>query len=289
MAEILISENLFPEGHPYHWPVIGSMADLSAASYDDVVDFFKKYYSTRNASLAVVGDIDTGKTRELIEYWFKDVPAGDPVPPPGSPAVYPTAEKRVIYEDRVQLPRVYMCWISPALYNPGDAEMDVLASILADGKNSRLYKRVVYDLQIAQDVSAYQASQALVSSFQVVATARSGHSLSEIERVIQEEINKIKIEPPTRRELQRVVNQYESSFLSRLENIGRVAYQLNGYYTKTGNPDYFNEDLTRYRALDPDDILSVAKTYLRDDGRMILSVVPQGKRELAATPSMEVK
>jgi zinc protease len=175
------------------------------------------------------------------------------------------------------------------LYNPGDAEMDALASILADGKNSRLYKHLVYDLQIAQDVAAYQASQALVSSFQIVATARTGHDLSEIERVIQEEIDKITNEPPTRRELQRVVNQYESSFLSRLENIGRVANQLNGYYTKTGNPDYFNEDLARYRALDPDDISSVAKTYLRDDGRVILSVVPQGKKELAATPSTEVK
>ncbi len=289
MAEILINENLFPEGHPYHWPVIGSMEDLSAASYEDVVDFFKKYYSTRNASLAIVGDIDPVKTRDLVEYWFKDVPAGDPVPPLGSPAAYLTEEKRIVYEDRVQLPRLYMCWISPALYNPGDAEMDALASILSNGKNSRLYKRLVYDLQIAQDVSAYQASQALVSSFQIVATARSGHSLSELEKVIQEEIDKIKREPPTARELQRVVNQYESSFLYRLENIGRVANQLNGYYTKTGNPDYFNEDLARYRALDPGDLSSVAKTYLRDDGRLILSVVPKGKKELAATPAKEGK
>jgi zinc protease len=182
-----------------------------------------------------------------------------------------------------------MCWISPALFTPGDAEMDALASILSDGKNSRLYKRLVYDLQIAQDVTAYQGSQTLVSSFQIVATARAGHNLAEIEGIIQEEINKIKNEPPTKRELQRVVNQYESSFLYRLENIGRVANQLNGYYTKTGNPDYFNEDLARYRALDPVDISSVAKTCLRDNGRLILSVVPQGKKELAATPSKEVK
>ncbi len=289
MAEIRINENLFPPGHPYHWPVIGSMEDLSAASYEDVVDFFKKYYSTRNASLSIVGDIDPAKARDLAEYWFKDVPAGEPVPPPGSPAAYLTEEKRVINEDKVQLPRLYLCWISPAMYHPGDAELDILSSILTDGKNSRLYKRLVYDMQIAQDVSSNQASQALVSSFQIVITARAGHGLSEIERVVQEEIDRIKHEAPTRRELERVVNQYESSFLSRLENIGRIANQLNGYYTRTGNPDYFNEDLSRYRAVDPDDISSVAKTYLRDDGRLILSVVPQGKRELAATPAKEVK
>jgi zinc protease len=289
MAGIIINENLYPPGHPYHWPTIGYMEDLTAASYDDVVDFFKKYYSTANASLCIAGDIDPVKTRHLVEYWFSDVPAGPVVQPLAPPAALLSQEKRIIHEDKVQLPRLYMCWITPPLFSPGDAELDLLANILAGGKNSRLYKRLVYDLQIAQDVSAFQASQALCSTFEIVVTAREGHGLTEIERIVQEEINRVKQEPPTARELGRAAHQYEVSFLSRLENVALKADELNGYYTRTGDPDYFNEDMARYRAIDTGDVSSVATTYLRDNGRVILSIVPVGKRTLAATSGKETK
>jgi len=290
MANIVLAENLFPPEHPYHWPTIGSMEDLSAASYQDVVEFFKKYYGPNNASLVIAGDIDPAKTRALVEKWFSDVPAGPPVSPIDAPVAYLTQEKRLVLEDRVQLPRLYMCWLSPARFAPGDAELDILASIFAGGKNSRLYKRLVYDMQIAQDVSAFQWSGQLGSSFRIVATARSGHNLHELEEVIQEEIDRIKKEPPAEREVQRAVNQYEARFLDSLERIGGFggkADQLNAYFTFTGDPDYFNEDLARYKALDPDDISAVAQTYLRDDGRVVLSIVPKGKKELAATARKE--
>jgi zinc protease len=285
MASIMISENLFPPDHPYHWPTIGSMEDLTAASYEDVVEFFKKYYTSNNASLVIAGDIDPVKTKVLVEKWFNEVPAGPPVSPLDPPVAFLAQEKRLMMEDKVQLPRLYVCWLTPANFIPGDAELDVLANILARGKNSRLYKRLVYELQIAQDVSAFQASAQLASSFFVIATARAGHTLSELEKVIQEEINRIKTGLPSAREVQRAVNQYEASFLDRLERVGGFggkADLLNSYFTQTGNPDYFNEDLARYKALDPNDILAVAQTYLRDDGRVVLSVVPQGKKELAA-------
>lgn len=292
MASLVIDENLYPPDHPYHWPLIGSMADLSAASFQDVVDFFKKFYSPNNASLSIGGDIDPSATRALVEKWFGDVPAGPPVPPLGSPVAYLDTEKRLVMEDKVMLPRLYMTWLSPAIFAPGDAELDVLANILAGGKNARLYKRLVYDLQIAQDVRAGQDQSKLGSTFQIVATARSGHTLGELEKVIQEELNRIRREAPTRREVDRAVNQYEASFLSRLESVGGFggkADQLNAYYVQTGNPDYFQEDLARYKALDPDDILSVADTYLRDTGRVVLSVVPEGKKELAAPARKEAK
>jgi len=286
MASIVIDENLFPPDHPYHWPTIGSMEDLSAASFEDVVEFFKRYYGPNNASLVIAGDIDPIQTKGLVEKWFSDVPAGEAVPPLDAPAAFLSQEKRVVLEDKVQLPRLYLCWITPALFAPGDAELDILANILAGGKDSRLYKRLVYELQIAQDVSAFQDSRRLASTFQIIATARSGHPLSELERVIQEEINRIKGEPPKAREVQRAVNQYEASFLNRLERVGGFggkADQLNSYFMHTGNPDYFNEDLARYKALDPNDIAAVALTYLRDDGRVVLSVVPQGRKDLAAS------
>ncbi len=292
MAPIIIGENLFPPEHPYHWPVIGSQEDLSAASFEDVVEFFKKYYGPNNASLVIAGDIDPVKTRAAVEKWFRDVKPGPPVPPLSAPAVYITQEKRLIHEDKVQLPRLYMSWVTPPQFQPGDAELDLLASVLAGGKTSRLYKRLVYDLQIAQDVYAYQASAQLASTFEIVATARSGHSLSELEKVIREEIDRVKAEPPSQREVQRAVNQFEASFLNRLEaagGFGGKADQLNAYFTRTGNPDYFNEDLARYGAVDPGDVRAVAESYLRNDGCVVLSVVPQGKKELGAVSGKEGK
>jgi zinc protease len=282
MSSLVLEENLYPPTHPYHWPTIGSMADLSAASFEDVVQFFKTYYAPNNASLTIAGDIDLEKTKVLVEKWFGEIPRGQPVPMIDAPPAYLAEEKRLAFEDRVQLPRLYMAWISPPLFSPGDAELDILANILTGGKNSRLYKRLVYDLQIAQDVNAFQESQKQVSSFQVVATARTGHTLAEIEKVIQEEIDKIKNEVPSKREVDRAVNQYESSFINRLERVSGKTDQLNAYFTATGNPDYFNEDLARYKAIDPDDVRACVQTYLRNDGRVVLSVVPKGKKELAA-------
>jgi len=281
-----LGENLYAADHPYHWPTIGYMEDLSAASYEDVGDFFKKYYAPNNASLVIAGDIDLAQTRAAVEKWFADVKRGAAVSPQATPSAYLAEEKRLVLEDRVQLPRLYMAWLTPPSFTPGDAELDLLANVLAGGRNSRLYKRLVYDLQIAQDVSAFQNSNRLSSSFIIIATARSGHSLNEIEKVIQEEITKLKNEPPTDRELQRAVNQYEAIFLRRLESVDAKADQLNNYFMLTGNPDYFNEDLARYKAVATKDLRAVTLTFLRDDGRVILSIVPQGKKEMAATKAL---
>ena len=285
MASLTIRENLYPPDHPYNWPTIGSMEDLSAASYEDVVEFYSTWYSPSNASLSIAGDIDIEETKALVEKWFSDVPAGPPVPPADAIVANLTEEKRLVLEDRVSLPRLYMAWLTPAYYSPGDAEFDILGDLLAGGKTSRLYQRLVYELQIAQNVFAYQGSGELGSSFQIIATARAGHDLDELERVIQEEIDRLKSETPGEREVQRVVNQIEASRLDGLERIGGFggkADRLNAFYIYTGNPDYFNEELARYRAIDPSDIRAVAQTYLRDDGRVVLSVVPEGKTELAS-------
>jgi zinc protease len=288
MVEVIMSEAMFPPEHPYHWPVIGYMEDLSAASYEDVVEFFKKYYSTRNASLCIAGAIDVERTKALVEKWFSDVPGGAPVPPMTPAFASLAAETRLLYQDNVQLPRLYMAWHSPPIFRPGDAEMDILASLLTQGRNSRLYKRLVYDLQIAQNVMAYQSSMEMGSTFNIIATARAGHTLAEIERAIQEELDRLKSQAPARRELERAVNQYETAYLSGLESIGGKSDLLNAYYIRTGNPDYFNEDLSRYRALDPEDIRAAVTTFLRDDARLVLSVVPKGSTDLASGQGKEV-
>src|SRR3972149_3056797 len=193
------------------------MEDLSAASYEDVVHFFKTYYVPNNTSMVIAGAIDPAATKAMVEKWFSEIPAGNPGPPVDPPAAALAEEKRLMFEDRVQLPRLYMAWLTPPVFAPGDAEMDILANILAGGKNSRLYKRLVYDLQIAQDVSAFQASSELGSAFRITATARPGHTLSELEQVVEEELERIKREPPSAREVGRAVNQYEAGFLGQLE------------------------------------------------------------------------
>ena len=280
---------LFPPDHPYSWPVIGSMEDLSAASHEDVTNFFRQFYGPNNASIAIAGDIDVEATKALVEKWFGHIPTGPAVPPPTISEASLAAEKRLVLEDQVQLPRLYMAWVTPPFYQQGDAEMDLLSSILSNGKNSRLYKRLVFDLQIAQDVTTFQASQKLASNFFIIATARSGHTLAELEAVIQEELDLIKATAPSQRELQRAVNQYEAGFLRRLERpggFGGKADQLNQYYYYTGDPGYFSKDLARYKAVSATDLSIAAQAYLRDDGRVIISVVPEGKTDLAAQEIM---
>jgi zinc protease len=263
------------------------MEDLSAAGYEDVVQFFKTWYGPNNASLVVAGDIDPKEARRLVEKWFSDVPKGTRVDPIAAPPAALSEEKRLTLEDRVQLPRLYMAWVTPAHLQPGDEALDVLAGVLASGKNSRLYKRLVYELQVAQDVSAVQQSQMLSSTFLITATAREGHSLTEIESLIQQEIDRVKTEAPAAREVERAVNQFEASFYRAMEHVGGFggkADQLNAYQYQAGRPDYYNEDRARYLALDAPDVQSAARRYLPDDARVILSVVPVGKTELAAKP-----
>ncbi len=276
-ADVVLGEMLYPEGHPYHWPVIGYMDDLSAASYEDVVAFFKKYYAPSNASLVVAGDLDLVKTRALVEKWFSDVKPAAPPDPITIPGVMLTGVQKKTITDRVQLPRLYLAWLTPRHFEPGDAALDIVSDVLAGGKNSRLYKRLVYDMQIAQDVSASQQSQALSSSFQITATARPGHTIAELQKVIDEEILKLQNEPPSAHELERSVNTIEASFYNRMERVGGfggTADQLNGYYTVTGDPDFFNEDLARYRALSASDIRAAAQQFLPLGRRVELIVEP---------------
>ena len=292
MAFVRLFENLYPPDYPYHWPTIGSMEDLTAASYQDVVEFFKTYYVPNNASLVIAGDIDSDKARELVQKWFGAIPEGGTVPVADFPPVSLDEQKIVVLEDKVQLPRLYLAWITPPYYAPGDAEFDALSNILTGGKNSRLYKRLVYDMQIAQDVSAFQYSMKHSSSFIIIATARTGHTLEEIEKVVQEELSRLREAPPTEYEVQRAINQFEAGFLDQLETVGGFggkADRLNSYYFYTGTPDYFNRDLNRYRQLTPEKIQETMIKYLKDNGRVILSVVQEGKTDLAVSKEKEDK
>jgi zinc protease len=276
LASIVLGEMLFPATHPYHWPTIGYMDDLTAASYDDVVAFYRRHYGPDNASLVVAGDIDPTRARALVEKWFGDIRAGASVEPLAPPRAVLREVKTRTIEDRVQLQRLYLAWLTPPLYAPGDAALDVLSSILADGKNSRLYRRLVYELQVAQDVAALQDSSQLQSTFVIAVTARSGRTADEMRRLVDEELEKLRRVPPDPRELERVLNQTEAGFYEEMERVEDKADALNAYLVQARNPDFFAEDLARYRSLAPNDIQAAIRTFLPPSRRVELTVVPLG-------------
>src|SRR5688572_9267335 len=281
MASLEISKMLWPSTHSYSWPVIGHMEDLTAATQQDVAEFFKKYYAPNNASLVIAGDIDLERTRTLVEKWFGEFPRGPFVEPVAPPAAMLTEVKRQTITDQVSLPRLYLGWLTPRLHAPGDAALDVASSVLTGGKNSRLYKRLVYEEQMAQDVSAFQSSGALGSSFMVIATARRGRTVDEMQKAIDEEIDRLRTTPPDAREVQRALNQIEASFYRRMERTGGFdgkADQLNAYHFAGGAPDFFAEDLARYTSLTPTDIQAAIMKWLPRDRRVELVVQPEAKR-----------
>ena len=281
MASLELDKMLWPEGHPYSWPTIGHMEDLTAATHEDVVAFFKTYYAPNNASLVIAGDIDFDRTQALVEKWFGEIPRGPAVPPIVPPPAALTAVKRQTISDQVRLPRLYLAWLTPREYAPGDAALDLVSSVLSDGKNSRLYKRLVYDTQMAQDVSAFQQSAPLGSSFMIVATARPGHTIDEIQKAIDEELDRLRRQPPEGREVQRAINQIEASFYRGMERVGGFggkADQLNAYFVAGGGPDYFAEDLARYTSLAPSDVQAAIVTWLPRDRRVELIVEPETRR-----------
>jgi predicted Zn-dependent peptidase len=270
----VLSEALYPPDHPYHHQVIGSMEDLSAASVDDVKSFFRTYYAPNNATLVVAGDIDRGKTRELVDKYFGAIPAGAAVVRRPGGDVRLGASKRIAMEAKIQQPQLYVDYPSPANFKPGDREMDVLANLLGNGKASRLYKRLVYELKIAQSVSASQQSQLLSSTFEITASPMPGHTLDEILAVIDQEIAALQAKPVEAAELERAKNQIESETVRSLEPLLARAERLQSYNYLLGDPGFVTEDLKRYRAVEATTVQKYAQEVLNKDGRVVVTIQP---------------
>ncbi|HEV2641752.1 MAG TPA: pitrilysin family protein, partial [Candidatus Elarobacter sp.] len=268
---------LYPKGHPYSWPVIGSMADLSAATLDDVKSFFRTYYAPNNATLVISGDFNPDSAKALVKHYFADIPRGPALPArPTPPAVTVPRDTFLVLEDRVQLPRVYYTWPTVKNFTRDDAPLDVLASVLADGKNSRLYKKLVYDLQVAQDVNAYQNGQRLAGVFQIIVTPRPGQSVTRIDSLVRGELAVLERDGITARELARVQNSTRSVYLRRMATDLGTAELLNTYNYFAGTPDYVQKDAARYDAVTRADVQRVTRAYLAKP-KVVLTVVPMGQ------------
>jgi zinc protease len=282
---------LFPPAHPYHWTTIGETDDLHAAHLDDVRNFFTTYYHPANASLSLAGDIDLDGALALADAYFGELPAGPSVEPVRPVAPPLASETRLFLEDRVELPRLYLAWLTVPMFATGDADLDLAADILANGKTSRLYRRLVFEERIATDVSAAQNSREIAGFVQIAATAAPGHSLQEIEAVTLEEIHKLATDGPTEDEVERGRVQSEAQFMFRLQTVGGFggkSDQLNAYNTFVGDPGYFDQDLARYRRVTTSSLRDAAARYLNHPRRVALSIVPKGRVELALHGSSAV-
>jgi zinc protease len=278
-----IAVALYPPGHPYSWPVIGSMADLGAASLEDVKQFFRTYYVPNNATLAIAGDFNRDSVRVWVDRYFGPIPRGPAMPARPTPAtIILSRDTFLVLEDRVQLPRVYWAWPSAALFQPDDAVLDVVAYVLAGDKNSRLYKRLVYDMQVAQDVSAFQASNRLSSQFYVVATPKPGQTPTRIAALVQEEIDRLMRDGVTTRELERAKNTFRARKIDQLSSVQGKASLLNYYNYFAGTPDYAQQDAERYERVTREDVHRVSHAYL-EQPKVVLTVVPQGQTALKVT------
>ena len=286
LADEEIYHQLFPKGHPYYGAVIGSHADVEAARLLDVRDFFEHYYTPNNASIAIAGDFDPAKLRALLEKYFGPIPKGPPVDKVTVTTPPITSERRVTITDTVQLPRVSVAWLTPQAYQPGDADTDLFVSILGHGKSSRLYRKLVYEQQIAQSVSCENDSLKLASVTQCDVTARPGVKVEDLEAAIDKEIDSLRTAGPTDAEVNEArqgILTDKISGLQRLGGFGGIADTMDRYNQYLGTPDYLQQDIARFQNATVASVKKVGQDYFGNSQRVVVVTAP-GKKVTQDVP-----
>ncbi len=281
----LIAANTYPAGHPYSWTTIGSMDDLNAASLADVKDWFKTYYGAANAVLVIAGDVQPTDVLAKVKTWFGDIPPGPVLTHMRSWVAKMTGEKRATLQDRVPQARIYKTWNVPGYSTRDNAILQLVADVLAQGKNSRLYKRLVYTDQVATSVSADVSPFEIGSQFQVTATVKPGGDPRVVEKAIDEELGRLLVSGPTPAELDRIKTADYASFVRAVERIdgaGGKAAILGESQLYGGSPDFYKQSLHWQIEATPTELQSVARTWLAD-GVFVLEVQPFPEYQASAT------
>ncbi len=286
LASLELGRATYPNPHPYHWPVIGYMEDLDAATLEDAHAFHRRYYVPSNASLAIAGDFDIAVARGLVERYFADLPGGDALPkqaPRESPLQGPV---NLTLYDRVTLARSYLVWPSVPRFHRDEAALSILASILGDGKSSRLYERLVYEGRMAQSVNAYSGTAELAGDFEIEATVALGHNPDKVAEEAQSVIEGLRHEPPSEEEMVRARNRIEWRHVRQIANVGGFggrANRLNGFNVFAGDPDLVNTDIDRFLAVEAKEVWRVANEYL-NDRQVRLMVLPKPAQARVTEP-----
>jgi zinc protease len=287
-AEEILAHATYPAANPYSWDVVGSMKDLSAASEEDVKNFFRRYYAPNNAFLAIAGDFDPAQAKEWVKKYFGGLPAGPEITRPKVSPVTLQEEKRLVFEDRVQVPRLYIQWPTVGAESDDQYALDMLGEVLTGSRTARLTKALVYDQQLAAQVRAGQNSKENVGEFLVIAIPRPGHSLTDIENAIDAIVAGVRTEGPTADELKKAKAGEELAFLTGIQSNLAKANILASSAGLHGNAGYFKTDYEKSQAVTADDVKRVAGKYLTA-GRVVLSIVPMGKTDMAAKPEKSKK
>lgn len=280
-VELRLPELLYPESHPYHHSPIGSHTDLEAASVEDVQSFFNEHYSSDNAALVVAGDVKTAEVRELAQRFFGIIPPRKHETPvrrvERESVPMPKLDKvvRETLDDRVEMTKIIMAFHSPARFEPGDAELDLLASILSTGKTSRLYKTLVYEKSLAQAVNASQDSSSLSSVFNVEILVRPGVKPDDVEKATDAILAQVIAKAPSEEEVRRAKSEVSFQFVDRLQSVAARARLLNIYWNEKGDPGFVNQDLARYEKATAEGILAQAKKTITMGSRVVVRVVPR--------------
>ena len=294
LAEEKLWKAMFPEPHPYHGFGIGSMKDLDAATLEDVKDFFRTWYAASNATLCIAGDFDPAQAKKLVEKYFGTLPSR-PKPTPSEVAPVKVPRELIIrHEEEVAaLPGVFMAWHTPALFANGDAEGDVLASILTHGKSSRLHRRLVRDKQLAESVSASQQSLSAQSVFQIEAVVAPGKEPGEVQKEIDAVLEEVRRKGVSADEVKRARNRIETSFVAGIQAVGGdggKADLLQLYNHFFGEPNGFGRDLARYEVVTPQKVQHFVKEYLKPTARVVAIATPKpGKQQSPAAAASGVK
>ncbi len=286
LAEEALYHELYPKDHPYYASVIGSHADIEAARLADVRDFFKQYYTPNNSTVVIVGDINKANTKALVEKYFGTFPSGPKPEAVDRKAPAITSERRQTVTDTVQLPRVILGWLSPVAFAEGDADMEVAAQVLGGGKSSRLYRKLVYEQQIAQEATCYHQSLELGSPFVCEITAKPNVKPEDLEKAASAEIDALAANGPTAAELERARNTIEANKIRNLERLGGsggTADMLNYYNQYLGDPGYLPKDIARYDAVTTASIQKYAKSTLGHNQRVVIDCIP-GKKVIDDVP-----
>jgi zinc protease len=270
-----LHELLYPDGHPYHWPVIGYMDDIAAATLEGVQDFFRTYYTPNNAVLTLAGDLDPDDALRKAESWFGDIPPGPAIPPVQAPLAPLGGERRDVLAGDVRMPRLYFGFRAPAYGERGWYAADLLAAVLCGGKSSQLYRDLVYDRQIAQDVGAYVNPYEEVATFMIIATARPGVPLETLERAISEHLDRAGSAPPGPADLERALNRTLTDHYSALQRLESRADLFSQVTTFFGDPGAAAREPERYQEIGPADVMDVAARCCSVSERAVVSVVPR--------------
>jgi zinc protease len=284
----ILTYGLYPASNPYSWPVVGYMTDLQAATVEDVKAFFRLYYAPTNATLTIVGDFDPAQAKGWIAKYFGDLPRGRAITRPAAKPPAITVEKRLVFEDRVQVPRLYISWPSVGIADNDVFALNVLSSVLTGSRTARLTKALVYDRQSAANVSAFQSANEQLGEFTMIMTPRPGHTLTTLEAAADSVVARLKREGPTADEMARALAGIEFGFVSGLQsNLGKAEI-LNSGSVYFKDPGYYRTNYARLKGVTAADVKRVANTYL-GPGRVVLSIVPEGKTDLASRPDASRK